>query len=179
MFQHELLDRLLKFDPTALDELARCQSVNARECAETAWAFLIAAGENGRHVVGGFCRRAVESLKAVVGQAELEALLEQQWQSLSSQARENVCYDVLSYPDLLSTDFAIRLFRLPRTTLSDRFNIITNLTQTMMDRGIDKRIILGLLQELPSYANAEERQRTADFIEGIRDDLEFQSRTEE
>ena len=173
MVRDALLQRFLMYDSAALDELESLCSVDQQDCCDTIWAFLDSAGSDGRHVVGGFCEKAVQLLVTVLGKSGLEEILQQIWSSLHSQGRENISANVFCDPTLLSTELALKLVSSPASSGNNKIDIISNLIQHRDDRHIDRTTLTSLMDNLVSSGDIENQETIQNFIDAVRDDLDY------
>jgi hypothetical protein len=168
MTNHILLVRLFDCDFEAMEQLVDLFRRDPEAAANVAWRFLDEAGENGRHVPGGFCRQAVELLVQQKGLADFEHEVVRRWERSSTRFRENMCYDVFSYSGVLSNDLAMKLFWSVHSTLSDRRNIIWNLAVARKERGIADEQFVEMLESLAGVCGGEDVEKRVEFIARVK-----------
>jgi len=174
MDPEELLLKLKEFNFDALREISRAASSKSDRYIQISWEFLRTAGKDGTHVVSGFCKTIAEYLKNVIGAPRTEDLIFEMWKDLSNQGRENICYDVLSEPTILSTDIAQRLFFHPATTAREKRSILANLFDTRDRRPVQHATFAQMIDDLVAHAPAGAAEMTHALISDIKREMRLE-----
>lgn len=163
MISTPLLARILRRDFDALDDLERLAEHAPQEAAPIAEAVLTAPGERDDAAV---CIVMLEVLNRTRGRNAVEEWLLGCWESFDELTRSNVACGASS-PEALSTDFAVRLFQLPQTSVQNRHLLVAGLASSALHRHCES-LVLDLIDRIGSYDDPH-RQR---ILEQFRSNVE-------
>jgi hypothetical protein len=145
---HPLLDRLARFDKTALVDLEQMAAIDPQLCFEIGWSFVTTVADVAPHVPAGFVDKCLQLMCEAKGCAHTEKAILNAWSQLSDETRGELCYSGIANPNVFSNDFCQQLFSLPSASTKDRRVIISSLATTLSDRRFPKDELARMLDTI-------------------------------